>query len=389
MTVSVARWLGRAAAGLSLGAALLAGCPGSSQVAPAETPSQASQASAAATPAQAAAPAKVHPSQVFPLPNSTPEASTACLPVRSGDLASFFTPPRPLAQGGPKLVPISRGTPRFMAAFNAALSWVNADCLAFRDFAFQMGYEATELVDSATGDHHWLLTELAGRHNGVFALRAPRHLEEPRGARPLVVLAPHAGADFRDDRAVRLYRELKAVALLQNSADPCSLTACAGCNGAQSDACGGCARESDVAHSVDQLFLAVFIGIEATRKDLHLELHGGEAQLRPGCPQGVLQLSQGPGERLTAAADEGTFPSRLWHGTASRLGAQCVCYAQRQDGCSATESVLGRLSNESPSKPFDPCGIAATRRSGRYVSLAGQGPIAPVIAALAEAVPLK
>jgi hypothetical protein len=108
-----------------------------------------------------------------------------------------------------------------------------------------------------------------------------------------------------------------------------------------------------------------------------------------GC-SGVAQVSQGATTQLAASADEGSYPSRFWHGLEKRLGPQCVCYQQRERGCllPGTHSVFGRLVNQESPVPFDPCTQEATRLSGRYVHFEWQNvPVEAVAEALAEAVP--
>jgi hypothetical protein len=233
-----------------------------------------------------------------------------------------------------------------------------------------------------------VLLEKARRYNGLFVFRAPA---ERAKARPLTITAPHSGYDFHDHRAIRLYREVQAVAYLQNTSHRCNASACSGCTEMPGYACGGCPRASDAAHSVDNLLFAVYSGLEAVRKDLRFEYHGAGAHaLLAGC-RGSAHISQGGKLLLTAAQDDNTYPSRFWRAMEKRLGPQCVCYHQREPGCQlpGTTSVLGRLTNEEPSSPFDPCGQAATRLSGRFVHFEWHlVPLEDVVAALSEAVPL-
>jgi hypothetical protein len=298
------------------------------------------------------------------------------------------------------MVPVTRGSPRWMAAFNAILAWQNDDCPAFALFVEAMGYEATEVLDTATRTRHFLLAERGGdhalRYSGIFVLRAPAELAR---ARRLVVNAPHLGFDFTDDRAVRLYLELGASALAQNTAHRCNLQACSGCGSSPGYACGGCARESDAAHSVNNLQFAIFAALEATRAHddarpwLHFEYHGMTGRLpsaATGC-HGAAQISQGSTAQLAPATDDPTYPSRFWRALEKRLGSQCVCYHQRERGCllPGTFSVFGRLVNQESSGPFDPCTQEPTRVSGRYLHFEWQDvPVEAVAGALAEAVPL-
>lgn len=329
-----------------------------------------------------------------------PKPAGPCLPVETADLLeliaqqSFAPAASERKDGDPSMVLVSRGSPRWMAAFNAALAWVNDDCSAFVEFAKQMGYRAREIIDRPTGQHHWLLSEEAGRHNGLFVFRAPG--ERDRG-RPLTITAPHQRADYLDLRAVQLYRKTEAAALLINTAHPCSLESRSGCSEDKDEplVCGGPARASDLAHSVDHLMLAVHAGLEVTRKDQRLELHAsglmpGQNVQIAGCPA-TAHLSQGSKQRLLAVEDEGTWPNRLWRGLETRLGDRCVCYHQREAGClvPGATSIFGRLTNEETSRPFDPCGQPSERMSRRFAHLDGADiPVEAVAAAINEALPL-
>lgn len=316
-------------------------------------------------------------------------AAASCLPQRRVDLVKLIAEQAVIPQGGAaKFVAVSRGSPRWMAAFNLGVSWENDDCPAFAGFAQQLGYEALEVTDVPTGEHHFVLLEKAGRHNGLFVFRAP---SERAKARQLTISAPHVGSDFQDDRAIRLYREVKAVAYLQNTAHRCSSAACSSCSADAGYVCGGCPRVSDVAHSADNLLFAVYAGLEAVRKDLHFEYHGaGPPAAITGC-RASAHLSQGATVTLAPKQDDGSYPSRFWRSLEKRLGAQCVCYHQRESGCQlpGTTSILGRLSNEEPTATFDPCGQPASKLSGRYLHFEWhQLPVTDVIASLTEAVPL-
>lgn len=140
--------------------------------------------------------------------------------------------------------------------------------------------------------------------------------------------------------------------------------------------------------------MAVYSSLEAVRKDLRFEYHAvTEPSREPkleieGCPATVY-LGQGSRQPLLPVEDDGTYPSRLWHTLQARLGERCVCYHQRQTGCllPGTGSVFGRLTNEEPGRPFDPCGQPSTRLSRRYVHFESSAPVADVAAALREAVP--
>lgn len=323
-------------------------------------------------------------------PNKDPNRGPAQKPIRSQ-----IPPPAPdpnpapnLKLGDGQFVAVSRGAPRWLAGFNLALSWENDDCQAFANFAAQMGYEASEVIDEPTGEHHYVLTEKAGRHNGLFVFRAPA---ERARARPLTITAPHVGFDFHDARGIRLYRDVKAVAYLQNTAERCSSDACSGCTAFPSYACGGCPRQSDAAHSVDNLLFAVYAGLEAVRKDLRFEYHGaGPHAAVPGC-RASAHMSQGSTRMLTAEQDSGTPVARFWQTLEQRIGPDCVCYHQRETGCRlpGTASVFGRLTNEEPTTPFDPCGQPSAKLSGRFLHFEWfQVPIEDIAAALAAAVPL-
>ena len=318
--------------------------------------------------------------------------TASCLPQRRVDLVKLVAEQAVLAPPGDanaaQFVAVSRGSPRWMAGFNLGVAWENDDCPGFAGFARQMGYEAVEVTDPPTGGHHFVLLPRVGRHNGLFVFRAPA---ERARARPLTISAPHVGADFSDDRAIRLYREVKAVAYLQNNAHPCSSPACSSCSAVPDYPCGGCPRASDAAHSVDNLLFAVYAGLEAVRKDLHFEYHGaGASAALPGCPAAA-HLSQGSTVALSPKQDDGSYPSRFWRSLERRLGPQCVCYHQRESGCKlpGSTSVLGRMTNEEPTATFDPCGQPATRLSGRLLHFEWhQVAVTDVIAALTEAVPL-
>ena len=377
-----------------------------------EWPAAAAAASVAPPPAAAKAAASGPATATAAKPAG---AGASCLPQRRVDLVKLITE-QPLARGsnrgmnrgaskdlepnqdhgpGPnpdarsgQFIAVSRGAPRWLAGFNLALAWENDDCKAFSEFAAQMGYEAVEVTDAPTGEHHYVLLEKAGRNNGLFVFRAPA---ERGSARALTITAPHVGFDFRDARGIRLYREVKAVAYLQNTAERCSSDDCSGCTAFASYACGGCPRQSDAAHSVDHLMFAVYAGLEAVRKDVRFEYHGaGPHAALPGC-RASAHLSQGATRMLTPQEDQGTAASLFWQALEQRLGAQCVCYHQRERGCQlpGAASVFGRLTNEEPTTPFDPCGQPTARISGRFIHFEWFQ-VAPedIAAALAAAVPL-
>ena len=358
----------------SLLALLFVGCPSAALL-----PTVFSSVAAAASPPMAV------PAEAAP--------SGSCLPQQTVDLVQWIAQ-QPLAppKGAVKMVPISRGSPRWMAGFNVGLAWENDDCTAFADFAKRMGYEALELTDKKTGHRHWTLVDRGARYNGVFVFRAPSQRAQ---ARPLLINAPHLSSDFADDRAPSAYRELAASVLLQNTAHRCNLQSCSGCTQVADYACGGCVRTSDVAHSVDSLMFAVQSGLLAVRKDLIFEFHGEDhgavvPTAIPGC-RGTVQVSQGSTQPLSAEQDARSFPSRFWQALERKLGAACVCYHQREPGCrpGGSASVLGRLANEEPQNTWDPCSTPASKMSGRFVHYEAHNvPVEGVIAALSEAIPL-
>lgn len=324
-----------------------------------------------------------------------------CLPQRSGDLVALvratpFTSARDLTQPGPQaMVPITRGSPRWMSGFNAILAWENDDCPAFAAFAEHMGYDAYELTDTRSRSHHWVLSEKAGRKNGVFVLRAPGERDR---ARPLVISAPHRGLSPDLDGATQLYLATSAVALLQNSAHPCNLASCGGCMMGDSPLCGaaGCTRASDAAGSVDNLQFALFAALVATRRDLRLEYGAlptslpASASAPPGC-RGLARLSQGPAPAV--ASSPTLVIDAIAKSLQARLGASCVCYGEGSTSAACKlpprDSLYGRLANEEPLRPFDPCGQSATQRSGRYVYVESRGlPLPSLATVINQALPL-
>jgi len=322
-----------------------------------------------------------------------------CLPQRTGDLVALlratpFASVRDLTQPGPQaMVPITRGSPRWMSGFNAILAWENDDCPAFAAFAEHMGYDAYELTDARSRSHHWVLSEKAGRKNGVFVLRAPGERDR---ARPLVISAPHRGLSPDLDGATQLYLATSAVALLQNSAHPCNLASCGGCMMGDTPLCGaaGCTRASDAAGSVDNLQFALFAALVATRRDLRLEYGALPTSLPPSAPpgcRGLARLSQGPAP--AAASSPTVVIDAIAKSLQARLGAGCVCYGEGSTAAackpSPRESIYGRLANEEPLRPFDPCGQPATQRSGRYLYVESRGlPPPGLAAAINQALPL-
>lgn len=325
-----------------------------------------------------------------------------CLPQRSGELAALLsTQPMAKRGGATKMVTVTRGSPRWMAAFNAILAWENDDCEAFSAFIEKMGYSAIELREPSTGHKSWVVLEegpldAPRRYNGLFVLRAPSELAR---ARRLVISAPLAGSKVGEGaQAAALYEKLNAAALLVSTAERCSLQTCSGCGAVPGYSCGGCTRASDAAHSVDNLLFALFAALEATRTHngarpyLHFELTRRltPPAAVPGCA-GLASLSAGhlaPAPPSQGA--ESSYPVRFWQALEKRLGEKCVCYHQRERGCSLEEkqSVLGRLVNQESGGPFDPCTQEATRLSSRHLHLEWHNlPVETVVSALAEAVP--
>lgn len=318
-----------------------------------------------------------------------------CLQQVRGDLVSIlgaapFASERDLAGPGPAaMVPITRGSPRWMSGFNAVLAWENDDCPAFAAFAEHMGYDAYELFDRRGGGRHWVLSDRTGRKNGLFVLRAPAERDR---ARALVISAPHRGLGQNPNAAAELYVATSAVALLQNSASPCNLQTCGGCMMSESSLCGGCTRASDAAASVDNLQFALFAALVATRRDLRLEYGGQPASLaQPPTCRAFARLSQGPltGRAATATA----IPDGIAKALQARLGASCLCYGVDGGGpaCGkvAQDSLYARLANQEPLVPFDPCGQPATQLSGRYLHVESRGlPVATLAAAINQALPL-
>jgi len=318
-----------------------------------------------------------------------------CLPQRTGDLASFlraqrFAGTHNAQPGAGNMTTITRGSPRWMSGFNAVLAWQNDDCPAFSAFAEHMGYDAVELRDARSGSRHWVLTEKKGPFNGLFVLRAPT---ERDAARPLVLVAPHRSTPQDVDPAVQVYLASGASALLVNSAHPCNLQSCGGCIMEQSALCGGCTRSSDAAASVDNLLFGLYSALVATRRDVRVELDAlaGSVPLPAGC-RGLALLSQGPALPKTATQAAPVVAEVLWRGLTERLGPACACWDERQPGCAKArprvDTLYGRMGNEEPLRPFDPCGQQATQRSGRYLHIATRG-VSPALlgAALSKAVP--
>ncbi len=332
-------------------------------------------------------------SQTISPPNPPPPTDAAaspasCLPEQHLDLVDYLRH-QPFAgrEGGP-FVTVTRGSPRWMAAYNTALAWASGDCPSFANFADQMGYRAEQITDTVTATRHWVLTERASRWNGLFVLRAPSEVSR---ARPLTITAPHLGFDFGDDRALVLYRELGALGLLQNTAHRCNLDTCSGCTSFAGYACGGCSRASDSAHSVDHLMFGLYSGLEAMQKVVRFEYHGSSSQSAVAGCTGTVNLSQGSTQQLTPEVDDPLPASRMWRSLDRTLGPKCVCYHQRENGCTlaGTVSVFGRLTNEEPMRFFDPCATASSRTSGRFIHLEGNHvSVETIIGALSEAVPL-
>lgn len=338
-------------------------------------------------------------SQTLSAPPSPPTASldiaktTSCLPERRVDLVEYLRQKPFAARDAGPFVSVSRGSPRWMAAYNAALSWQLGDCGSFALFADQMGYQAEEVVDTVTGSHHLVLSERASRYNGLFVLRAPSEFAQ---ARPLTLTVPHRGLDLQDDRALLLYRELGALGLLQNTAHPCNLATCSGCNAAQSATCGGCRRASDEASSVDHLLFALLAGMDAMHKAVRVELHGTPSDTTPpGCPS-WLHVSLGVPRKTAAQTvppiDEALPATRLWRAIERTLQPRCVCFRPYETDCSGpdVDSVFARLVNHPASvDSFDACSMPVDAVSGRFLRIdSAKLPLELLIAGLSEAVPL-
>jgi hypothetical protein len=318
------------------------------------------------------------------------DAPVSCLRVVRDDLAAYvMAAPYATSSGAARMAVVASTSDLWRAGRRAAMAWAADDCAGFADAARAMGYDAVELVDTVRGGRHWVLREPSGsRFNGVFVFAAPA---ERARARALVIDSPHRGFDFNDDRAVVAYRETRAVAFLQNTAHRCNLDVCSGCSTISNYACGGCVVESDVAHSSNQLYYAVYDGLEAARDDLHFEYHGASAANNAAGCSGTVHLSQASSRDLTPAIDDGTYPNRLWRALESSLGAACVCYHQRETGCqlNGAGSTEGRRTNqEATGAIVDVCTTAPPGLAARFAHFEAYNiPVARVIAALNEAVP--
>src|SRR5256885_1363187 len=125
---------------LPLGAALLCACQGSGPL-PKDGPPA---ADASAAPADSAAPAAAA--------TAGADGGGPCLPQRSTDLSDLIMG-QPLAprSGTPQMVPVPRGSSAWNAGRDAARAWAAADCPRFLTAAQAMGYDAAEVLDTATG----------------------------------------------------------------------------------------------------------------------------------------------------------------------------------------------------------------------------------------------
>jgi hypothetical protein len=300
-------------------------------------------------------------------------STLGCLPVSEEDLAALIGAlPLAPSSGTPRMAVYDTSSPQWRAAHDAALAWAAADCPAFAAAARGMGYRAREIRDRVTGHHHWVLTDESASYNGVFVFRAPA---ERAAALPLVIDAPHLGFDFRDTRAVLAYRDVPGVALLQNTAHRCNANVCSGCSRISNYACTDCEgmadgpRVSDVVHSVNQLYYAVYDGLEEARDDLHFEYHGAGSQAQATGCSGTAHISQASSIKLDAAVDDGTFPNRFWRALQARIGEGCVCYHQRQTGCQLNGggSTPGRRTNEEAAGPVNECTQAPGKLAGRFL----------------------
>ena len=317
-----------------------------------------------------------------------PEAPTAppasCLPLERGSLsarlATIAVAPTAAQAGREHLVPVTRGMPRFMAAFNAGLAWLNTDCSALKTFAAEIGYEARELFDDLSGTRHWIFVPLLHNYNGVFVLRAPG---DGRPVRDLLIVAPRRGYDLApaSTAPVDVYLRAGAAALLMNTAHPCNLTQCAGCVPVTRDTvCGGCARVSDSQRHVENLLFAMFASLSATRKHIVVELHGARGRGHPmALSTCAARIGVGEGlalplpPLLSSPPGQATFAARLRSTLAQRLGAACACDSDRVPTCgdSGADSVFSRIHNQASEGPFDPCAQVPTRFGGRFAHVSG------------------
>jgi len=318
-------------------------------------------------------------------------AANDCLKHVAADLLDYLAA-APYSGSAAMTMPIWETTSdKWQAARVAALAWANKDCASFATAARTMGYEAVRLEDAATGRNYWVLRDVSSQFQGVFAFRDPGELT---GTRSLVIDSPHFGFDFRDDRAIRLFRDVNAVAFLQNTAHRCNVTSCSGCSEVQNYACDGtCMRDSDVVHAIRNGYFAVYDGLEAARDDLHLEYHGaGVSNNLPGCA-GTVHISQASSMKLTPAEDDATYPNRFWTAMKKGVGDACACYHQRQTGCrlNGAASTAGRRTNQE-SSPADAnlavCTASPSALSARFVHMEAYNvDPALLLAALSEAVP--
>jgi hypothetical protein len=315
-----------------------------------------------------------------------------CLSVRSADLVKeLMAAPFLDKTASTKMLIAGPDDARFKAAGSAAIAWSRGDACAFRAAAHTMGYRAEIIEDSVTSKRHWVLFDDSSSFDGVFAFRAP---EELAITRPLVIDSPHLGFDFEDDRAALAYRELDAVAFLQNTAYRCNDPTCSGCDAVQDYACGAtCTASSDVVHSVKQLYFAVYDGLESARNDFHFEYHGSAKDvLATGC-KSTAHLSQGSTRTLTASDDDGTFPNHFWKTLSGKLGESCVCYHQRETGCllsGSAATTARRTNSEAAHQTLDACTRAPSTLAGRFVHFEAYGVhVADVIAALSTSLPLE
>ncbi len=314
-----------------------------------------------------------------------------CLKHTAADLLVYLAA-APYSGSAAMTMPIwETASAKWQAARAAALAWANKDCASFAIAAQTMGYEAVRLEDATTRRNYWVLRDVSSQFQGVFAFRDPGELT---GTRSLVIDSPHFGFDFRDDRALRLFRDVNAVAFLQNTAHRCNVTSCSGCSEVQNYACEGtCMRDSDVVHATRNGYFAIYDGLEAARDDLHFEYHGASmGNNLPGCV-GTAHISQASSMKLTPAEDDGTYPNRFWTAIKKGVGDACACYHQRETGCrlNGAASTAGRRTNQE-SSPADAnlavCTASPNALSARFVHMEAYNvDPALVLAALSEAVP--
>jgi len=204
------------------------------------------------------------------------------------------------------------------------------------------------------------------------ALWHPRTLEEGyarfawrvRGARPVIVEAPHPHHDLETDEQARLlFERLAARALLMAGAHRCSATETVGaCTGTT----GVCGEDdapypvSDVAHFDDSIFHAAHVFFSETfGDDWVLSLHGfseSGISVSDGTP---VDLPEDAAAARVGAALQAAFPEEPVTSCNPYPGAVV------EDRRCGTTNVQGRHLNGAP----DACAEPATQSSGRFVHL--------------------